>query len=197
MQTMVSFYDPLSMLLNLAFAEIMAHYKIPHCGTSGSTTGWGADIVAAGEMLMNQITSLMGKVGLAPFVSSTHDGKVFSPVNMVHADEIIAQARRFSEGFRLETSEAAFQEILQVGSGGSFLGTDRTLDLFRTVTKQSDIFPRWGLEKWQELGKPQSLDLLRERTLDLLSTLDPPTGYDDLVGRGEELIKSYAAKLTP
>ncbi|OGO21231.1 MAG: hypothetical protein A2Z14_03295, partial [Chloroflexi bacterium RBG_16_48_8] len=68
MRTLVTFYDTHSMLLNLAFAELMAHYQIPHCGTSGSTTGWGPDILSTGELMMNHLTSLMGKVGLAPFV---------------------------------------------------------------------------------------------------------------------------------
>jgi trimethylamine--corrinoid protein Co-methyltransferase len=193
MKTMVSYYDPLSMVLNLAFAEMMAYYRIPHCGTSGSTTGWDPDIVSASEMMMNQLSSLMGKVGLAPFIGSLHDGKVLSPLNMVHADEIISQALRFSKGFHLEINDTALHEILQVGPGGSFLSTDRTLDLFRTVTRESEIFPRWGLEKWQEVGKPQYIEILRARTLDLINTLEPPTDYEDLIRRGEELIDRYTS----
>lgn len=45
MKSMLNFYDPQSILLNLACAEMMAHYGLPHCGTSGSGTGWGMDLI--------------------------------------------------------------------------------------------------------------------------------------------------------
>jgi trimethylamine--corrinoid protein Co-methyltransferase len=197
MKTMVSYYDPLSMLLNLVFAEMMEHYRIPHCGTSGSTTGWLPDIVSSGEMMMNQITSLTGKVGLAPFVGSLLDGKVFSPVNMVHADEIIANARRFAAGFSQDPDHIALEEIFKAGPGGSFLSTERTLDLFRTMIREDEVFPRLGLEKWQESGSPKYGDLLKERTLDLLKSMKPPNDHDDLLVRGEEYIKQHSSDLRP
>ena len=40
MRTMGSYYGPETMLLNLACGEMMAHYGVPHCGTSGSGGGW-------------------------------------------------------------------------------------------------------------------------------------------------------------
>ncbi|MGH9391911.1 MAG: trimethylamine methyltransferase family protein, partial [Vicinamibacteria bacterium] len=63
MKTMIDFYDPQTILINLACAEMMAHYQIPHAGTSGSGDGWGPDLLSAGSSWMNQITSLIGKVG--------------------------------------------------------------------------------------------------------------------------------------
>jgi trimethylamine--corrinoid protein Co-methyltransferase len=53
MKSMLNFYDPQSVLLNLACAEMMAHYNLPHCGSSGSGTGWGMDLVAADSYWMN------------------------------------------------------------------------------------------------------------------------------------------------
>lgn len=61
-----SFYSPASYLVNLACAEMMAHYRLPHCGTSGSGMGWGADLIAASHQWMNHLLSCIGKVGLAP-----------------------------------------------------------------------------------------------------------------------------------
>lgn len=42
MSTMGSYYAPTTYLLNLACAEMMDYYKIPHCGTSGSSNAWDA-----------------------------------------------------------------------------------------------------------------------------------------------------------
>jgi trimethylamine--corrinoid protein Co-methyltransferase len=45
MRAMLNFYDPQSILISMACAELMAHFGIPHCSTSGSGTGWGMDLV--------------------------------------------------------------------------------------------------------------------------------------------------------
>jgi trimethylamine--corrinoid protein Co-methyltransferase len=68
MKAMVNRYTPQSLVLNLACAELMAFYELPHCGTSGNGNGWGADLFASDLLWMNHLTSCLGKVGLAPFV---------------------------------------------------------------------------------------------------------------------------------
>jgi len=73
MRTMGSYYGPETMLLNLACGEMMAHYGLPHCGTSGSGGGWGADLLAADGFWLNHLTSCVGADGLAPFVGSNFD----------------------------------------------------------------------------------------------------------------------------
>ncbi len=89
MRSMGSQYTPMSFLMNNACAEIMAFYNIPHCGTSGCGSGWGADLIGAGDLWMNHLTSCIGKVGLAPFVGGNFDSMAFSPTLVVLSNEII------------------------------------------------------------------------------------------------------------
>ena len=77
------------MLLNIACAEMMTHYGLPHSGTSGSGPGWGPDLLASGGFWMNHFSSLLGKVGLVPFVGGNFDSLAFSPAAVVYADEVI------------------------------------------------------------------------------------------------------------
>lgn len=99
MKTMVDFFDPQTMLLNLACAEMMAYYHIPHAGISGSANGWGADLIASEALMMNHLTSCLGKVGMEPFVGGSFGSKVFSPTMVVNANEVIEQSRHFTNGF--------------------------------------------------------------------------------------------------
>jgi trimethylamine--corrinoid protein Co-methyltransferase len=193
MRTMASFYDTTSYLLNLACAEMMAHYRLPHCGTSGSGIGWGPDLVASGHQWINHLLVCMGKVGLAPFVGDTLGSKAFSPVLLVYADEVIAQARRFAQGFTLETNEAALQEIAAAGPGGSFLGSANTLAMYRSATYQSGFFDNLSLEAWQACGRPRAIDRLRQHTRDLLDGPKAPDDHDDLLARGQEFIQARTA----
>ena len=101
MRTMGSYYGPETMLINLACGEMMARYGVPHCGTSGSGGGWGADLLAADGFWLNHLAACVGTVGLAPFVGGNFDSLAFSPAAAVYADHIIGQARRFADGFTL------------------------------------------------------------------------------------------------
>jgi trimethylamine--corrinoid protein Co-methyltransferase len=189
MQTMVNFYDPQSILVNLACAEMMAHFGLPHCGTSGSGTGWTTDLLAAETYWMNHLTACMNKVGLAPFVGDNLGSKAFSPLNVVYVHEVIDQAVRFSDGFAFDDAVVDLKEIDQVGPAGSFLMAKTTLSQYRQAYYPSPIFPRLSLEKWQAQGRPQAIDFLREYTRELLGTVRPPLDHEDLLTRGEIFIR--------
>jgi trimethylamine--corrinoid protein Co-methyltransferase len=192
MKGMGSFYEPRSYLMDLACAEMMAFYQLPHCGTSGSGMGWGPDLISAGHQWLNHLVSCIGKVGLAPFVGDNLGSKVFSPAVLVYASEVIEQARLFAQGFALDESSVALEDILGVGPGGSFLTSDLTLKLFRRAAFQSDIFPSLTMEKWQERGAPEAGKLLRQYTLRLLDGLEPPGDHAELMARGEVFIAGSA-----
>jgi trimethylamine--corrinoid protein Co-methyltransferase len=191
MKEMASFRDPKSYLINLACAEMMAHYQLPHAGASGSGQGWGADLILAGHQWQNHLISCMGKVGLAPFVGDILGSLVFSPNVIVFADEIIQQARLYAEGFVLDDAVVALDEIAEVGPGRHFLDTNLTFDNFRTAYFNSDIFDKMTLNKWQEKGCPRADDLLRNYTLDLMADCKPPVYFADLREKGEAFIKKH------
>ncbi len=190
MKNMGTLYTPQTMLLNLACAEMMAYYAIPHCGTSGSGTGWGPDLLASGTLWMNHLTSCLGKVGLAPFMGGNFDSVAFSPATIVYSDEIIRQARLFSQGFSLDDASVALDEIDAAGPGGDFLTSGLTLKLFRKMHFQSHIWPTFSFEKWQTEDSPKAVDVLRKHTQDLLAGLRAPEDHDELIAAGEAFITS-------
>jgi trimethylamine--corrinoid protein Co-methyltransferase len=190
MQGMGSFYDAHSYLINLACAEMMAHYGLPHCGTSGSGIGWGADLIAAGHQWTNHLISCLGKVGLAPFVGDNLGSKAFSPTLIVYADEIIAQTRRLAQGFAFDEDAVAFDDIEHAGPGGNYLTSDLTLKLFRNAYYRSSIWRQLTLEEWQGQGQPRADDLLRTYTQRLLEDARPPEDHGELMRRGEEFVHS-------
>jgi trimethylamine--corrinoid protein Co-methyltransferase len=190
MRRMANFYDSISYVLNLGCAEMMAFYRLPHCGTGGSGMGWGADLFAAGHQWTNHLTSCLGKVGLAPFVGDNLGAVGFSPALAVYADEVIAQARRFARAFELDDAGLALDDVSQVGPGGNFLMADSTLQNFRTAYFESAIFPNLTVEAWREEGFPTADEKLRNHTGQLLEELAAPDDHEDLIGRGEVFIRS-------
>lgn len=188
MKTMVDFFDPHTMLLNLACAELMAYYHIPDAGTSGSSNGWGADLIASEALNINHLTSWFGKVGLAPFVGGSFGSKVFSPTMVVYSNEMIEQSRQFVKGFTINEETLALEAMIQFSAGGNFVSSRQTMRLFRDAYHTSTIFPRISLEKWQEMEQPDAMKFLRQRTLDLLSLSNYPDDQLEVLKKGEYLI---------
>ncbi|MGE5642441.1 MAG: trimethylamine methyltransferase family protein [Byssovorax cruenta] len=192
MKTLMNFYDPQSILVSLACAEMMEHYGIPHCGTSGSGTGWGMDLLAAETYWMNTMMFVLTKGGLAPFVGDTLGSKAISPQTFIYCHEIIDQALRLAHGFQLDDMHVGLEEIHKVGAGKSYVSAPTTLKKYKTGYYVSPIFPRWSMEKWMNAGQPHVQDKLREYTIELLKNLPAPDDHEELMAKGEEFIRKHA-----
>jgi len=190
LKTLQDFFDPHSMLANLGCAEMMAHYEIPHAGTSGCGLGWGADLAAGGQLWTNHILSLLGKSGMAPFVGGTLGSKAFSPLLTVYSDDVIGQAVRLSEGFPMTDQDLDLDTLVDQGPGGNFMTSDLTMGSFRGAYYESKLMPRIGLEEWEQRNQPTFDGLLREQTRELLEDHSPLDDHDDLIARGESFIKA-------
>jgi trimethylamine--corrinoid protein Co-methyltransferase len=189
MRAMLNFYDPQSVLISVACSELMAHYGIPHCSTSGSGTGWGMDLIAEDTYWMNTLTLLLSKAALAPFVGDSHGSKSISPLTFVHVHEVIDQALRFADGFQLDDAQAALEEIAKVGPGGNFLAQPSTLKNYKNGYYVSRVYPRHTMEKWRDAGEPSATQVLREKTMALLESAPAPDDHGELIAKGEVFIR--------
>jgi trimethylamine--corrinoid protein Co-methyltransferase len=137
---------------------------------------------------MNQVTSVIGQVGLAPFVGSTLNSKAYSPAMTVYGDEVIGASRLFARGFSVDPASLGVEEAIELlATEGHFLTAPSTLKSYKSAYYPS-IFPRIGLEKWQELGRPRADARVRERARDLLAQAPAPEDRDEIVAKGEALI---------
>ncbi len=188
MKSMASYYTPQSMLLNLACAEMMSHYGIPHCGTSGGWMGWGTDLMASSMLWANHLSGGLGKVGLIPFVGNNFDSLAFSPSTVVFAAEIIRFIRAFGQGLTLDGEDLGVEEIVDLGPGANYLTSPSTMKHFRQLSTLSEIWPTLSLEKWNAQGRPDAGRILREHTHRLIHESRPPEDRDDVLAAGEAFI---------
>jgi trimethylamine--corrinoid protein Co-methyltransferase len=188
MKDMVNRYTPQSLVLNLACAEMMAYYELPHCGTSANGNGWGADLFASDLLWMNHLTSCLGKVGMAPFVGGNFYSKVFSPAILVYANEVIRKVRIFEQGFSLIDDPDILAEIKSAGPGGSFLTAESTVKNCRALPRDNVVWPHISLEKWQSRGCPKADQFLRKYTFEIMEHMSPPEDHDELIEKGERFI---------
>lgn len=190
MSTMGSHYTTESYLLNLACAEMMDHYHIPHCGTSGSNNGRGADLLSTGHLWLNHLSSCMGKVGCAPFVGGNFDSLVFSPATAVLSNQIIGEARKFVRGFALNDEAVNLQEIEKVGQGGNYFTSEQTLAFLQELGNADELWPAMSLQFWKEQGMPSPEEELLARASELFARARKASEDSmDLIKKGEEYIE--------
>jgi len=189
MQTMGSQYTPTTYTLNLACAEMMHHYKIPHCGTSGSNNGWGPDILASADLWQNHLTSCLGKIGCAPFIGGNFDSLAFSPSTVVLANHIIGQAKEFCRGFSIDENTVNLEEIHRVSHGGNYFTSPQTLSSMSKIKRKATIWPSFNIDSWFGSDPPNAEKHLRDFTKSLYEEAESTTQENiDVVMRGEEYI---------
>ncbi|MCP4309889.1 MAG: hypothetical protein GY790_01380 [Bacteroidetes bacterium] len=189
MSTMGSHYTHASYLLNLASAEMMSFYDIPHCGTSGSNNGRGADLLASGNLWLNHLTSCIGKIGCVPFVGGNFDSMAFSPTTVVLSNQIIGEARKFARGFDLDDKTVNLKEISSVGHGGDYFTSQQTLDHLDELTEPGALWSSLSLDVWKDRGKPTAEQELIDTTKELYSNAQKESLENmDILKKGEEFI---------
>ncbi|HCC70740.1 MAG TPA: hypothetical protein DEQ09_06275 [Bacteroidales bacterium] len=191
MSNMESYFTPYSYLLNLACAEMMGYYGIPHCGTSGSNNGRGADLPASDNLWLNHLTSCLGKIGCAPFTGGNFGSMAFSPSMVVLSNHIIGQARKFAGGFTLDNKNVNLDEIHTVGPGGNYFTSEQTLNLLQEAGNKKELWPVMGLEEWQKMNMPGAEDELIKLTIELYSSAQQASDIsNEIINKGEAFIKS-------
>ena len=194
MATMRSYYSPTSYLLNLAIAEIMDYYQIPHCGTSGSNNGRGGDLPASDSFWLNHLSSCLGKIGCAPFVGGNFESLAFSPTAVVLSNHIIGEARKFPGGFVLNDHTVNLKEIATIGHGGDYLTSEQTLASMEKISKANTLWSPMSLEEWKRQGMPAAENELIETTLDLYSRARESSEENgEVIQKGERYITGRLA----
>lgn len=189
MANMGSYYTPASYLMNLACAEMMDYYEIPHCGTSGSSNGRGADLISSGNLWLNHLISCMGKIGCAPFVGGNFDSMVFSPSTVVLSDQIIGEARKFAHGFVLSEQSICLDDIGHVGHGGNYFTSKETLESLKEVSAYESMWSIMNLDVWKELRMPTAENALIEYTRELYSKAIAESELNkEIIKQGEDYI---------
>jgi trimethylamine--corrinoid protein Co-methyltransferase len=189
MKTSGSYYTPASYLLNLACAEMMNYYEIPHCGTSGSNSGRGADLLASRDLWLNHLSSCIGKIGCAPFVGGNFDSMAFSPTTVVLSNQIIGEARKFAKGFTLNDEAVNLPEIENVGHGGNYFLSDQTIASLDELSSTNAIWSSLSLGAWKDQNMPTAEKALIDYTIDLYSKAKKASEDTiDIVNKGEDFI---------
>jgi len=170
MKTTVFSYGAIEMAMMVGgMSQLAQHYGLPFFGTAGCTDSKEVDVQAAVEGSLQDL--VMATVG-GGMVHDTHcwldHGSTLSPAHLVAGQEILALAKKFTEGIEVSTETLALDLIDKIGPGGTFLMDPHTMKNFRSVLYPT-LFQRTKGRAPGSSLENRFEDRLRARTLELMA----------------------------
>ncbi len=170
-----------------ALTEICHYLKLPMFGTAGCSDAYSVDPQSAAEVTYQILITMLSGADLVHDVGIVYH-QHGSPELVTFCDEIIEMSKVLMKGVPVNDETLALDLIEKVGPRGSFIAEKHTLKHFRNFWVPT-IFDR-SATKTPE-AKSCS-ELLREKTLKLMTTHQPKPLPDDLL---KELKKVEASWL--
>jgi trimethylamine--corrinoid protein Co-methyltransferase len=168
MRTSISVYGaPEFQLARLGVADLGRYYRLPTWGYAGHTDSCLFDEQAAVDAAFSTLVALESGTNLVHDVGYVEAALTNSPEMMVFTCELIAMARRFSQGITFDADALALEVIHAVGPGGNFLTEDHTVEHFRQYW-QPTLFSRQRFAGWQEEWARTLGGRVREKTVELM-----------------------------
>ncbi len=127
----LSYGAPEFQLTKAAIAQLGRMYGLPTWGYAGCSDAKVFDEQAAVEATMSVIMARLGGSNLVHDVGYMESGVTCSLEMVVLTDELVAMTDHLLQGIPVNDDSLMLDEVDQVGPGGHFMDTDRTLAHFR------------------------------------------------------------------
>ena len=192
MKSLVFTYgSPELQLLNTAIAQMSQYYKIPSFGTAGATDSHELDAQAASECGMSILLNALSGSNLVHDVGLMSSAMGASDELLVLSDDIIGWVKHYMHGIATDSLEDSIRELMEVGPGGNFVGTDFTLNRFRKEIWYPRIMSRTAYKTWEGSEKTPLNERLRNEVQRLAQTHLPASIPDDKIREIDRLIATY------
>jgi trimethylamine--corrinoid protein Co-methyltransferase len=126
--------------INVAFADIARFYGCSCWGHTGPTDARAPSCEAGAQKAIAALITALATGHGSISAGLLAVDEICSPVQMVLDDELTANLQALLAGMELHEADYAFDEILAVGPGGSFLGTDFTAERYRRELHQPQVW---------------------------------------------------------
>jgi len=155
--TVISYGGPAFWLNKLAVREMASYYKLPSFGTGGCSDAKVFDQQAASEATSSLLLNAISGHSLIHDVGYLESGLTACYEEIILADEVISEIRKFLEGINISDETLSVDVIDRVGPRGNFLSDKHTLKHFKEEIWYPEYFDRKNYDGWVKAGK-KSLD---------------------------------------
>jgi trimethylamine--corrinoid protein Co-methyltransferase len=200
--SILTYGSPELHLMSAALTDVAHWLKIPMFSTAGCSDSKTLDEQAAVEAAMSILAAGLSGANLIHDVGFLESALLGSHEMIVLSDEIIAMAKRFLSGIRVDDETLAVDVVREVGPGGEFLLHQHTAKNFRKEFWFPKLISRERYDAWQAGGKKTMGDRVRARVDDILAKHRPPplpkdvdAGIDKILSRADKAARPEETQL--
>jgi len=174
MHTTVDTYSaPETRLVQIALMEMASYYGVPEFAEGGCSDAKIFDQQAASEATFSLLCAGLAGNNLVHDVGYLESGLTACYEEIVMADEIISEVKRFLRGIDVRDETLAVDVIDRVGPGGNFLIDKHTLRHFKEELWYPQYFDRNNYDGWEKAGKKSLGETLNEKVKWVLENHHP------------------------
>ena len=138
-------------ILNAAISQMAHHVGVPNYNIGGITDSKLPDVQAGYEKAFGlSLTALAGSNYIHHAAGRIRDGVAYE--QYVIDNEIIGMAKRAVKGIRVNDETLALKEILELGSGGSYIASSHTVRFMRDEIFFPSLSDRNDRSQWEKRG---------------------------------------------
>ncbi len=161
---------PETMLEMMAMSEMGKYYGLPTmmagCLSDAKSVGMQSVI----EKVLTTLPLVLAEVDVVQGIGLIESSMTLSLEQMIIDHEIAQLCKRIKEGVDVSDEKDYFADIKAVGHGGHFLKQKSTRAAFRSREfYQSGLCDRNSYDGWVDLGRPEMIDLSREKVNKILT----------------------------
>ena len=161
---------PETMLEMMAMSEMGKYYGLPTmmagCLSDAKSVGMQSVI----EKVLTTLPLVLAEVDVVQGIGLIESSMTLSLEQMIIDHEIAQLCKRIKEGVDVSDEKDYFADIKAVGHGGHFLKQKSTRAAFRSKEfYQSGLCDRNSYDGWVDLGRPEMIDLSREKVNKILT----------------------------
>lgn len=160
-------------LLQMGYAEICRYYELPVMTTNGISDSKIPDEQAAIETTLCCLSAAVGGSNLSIGAGSLECHLIGSMEMIALADEALGMIKRIFKGINVDENGLALDVIGEVGPRGNYLGTQHTLDNFKTEHWKPSLMDRSNYDAWEKAGSKPMRERLNEKVRYIISEHQP------------------------
>jgi trimethylamine--corrinoid protein Co-methyltransferase len=160
-------------MLNMAHAQMARYYHVPCAGYVGLTNSKLVDVQAGYEKAMSCMGGMLAGMHVLQFVGLIDSLMAFDYGMAVVDNEIALMLKRTFRGLEFSEENLALDDIGEVGPGGMFMITERTLANMATAAFFPCVADRKTRDAWEEAGANDAYSTSLRKAKEIIQELGP------------------------
>lgn len=187
------FGTPESQLAIYTSAQLARRYGLPFRSGGMFASSKISDAQAAYEAVMTMIPTIMARVNFVLHAAGWLENGLTAGYEKFVLDlEVLGMLHTFLKGLDLSDDALAMDSIREVPPGGHHLGTQHTMERFRTAFYRAELFDYNPADQWIEEGKLTATERAYDKVQAMLADYEPPA-LDEAI---EEELLAFIAERT-